>query len=82
MGFEVEEDSFTDQTPHGIKPFRNIIATHNPKACKRLVLACHYDSKYDPSGRFLGATDSAVPCAMLIEMARNLLPYLKEHRVS
>jgi len=29
------------------------------------VLAAHYDSKLTPEG-FLGATDSAVPCAMLL----------------
>lgn len=32
-----------------------------------LVLACHYDSKM--MNGFLGATDSAVPCAMLLEIA-------------
>ena len=50
---------FTDETPIGAIAFRNIIATHNPKSCKRLVFACHYDSKYFKNGKFLGATDSA-----------------------
>ena len=50
--------------------FTNIVATLDPTASRRLVLACHYDSKKLP--RFIGATDSAVPCAMLLDIAINL----------
>jgi hypothetical protein len=32
---------------------------------RRLVLGAHYDSKITPTG-FLGATDSAVPCSMML----------------
>ena len=32
------------------------------------MIACHYDSKISPKG-FLGATDSAVPCAQMINLA-------------
>ncbi|XP_033103083.1 glutaminyl-peptide cyclotransferase-like, partial [Anneissia japonica] len=43
-------------------------------------LACHHDSKYmepDTTGKmFVGATDSAVPCAMLIHLAENLHSYI------
>lgn len=56
--------------------FSNVIATLNPSAQRHLVLACHYDSKYfSPQwdGKvFIGATDSAVPCVMLLELARAL----------
>lgn len=61
-------DEFTDRTPVGEIKFVNIIASSDPKACRQLVLACHYDSKLMQG--FLGAIDSAVPCAMLLEMAR------------
>jgi glutaminyl-peptide cyclotransferase len=47
--------------------FTNIVATLDPTATRRLVLACHYDSKKIPN--FIGATDSAVPCAILLELA-------------
>lgn len=47
--------------------FSNIIASSNPNACRQLVLACHYDSKMMDG--FLGAIDSAVPCAMLLKMS-------------
>lgn len=36
-----------------------------------LTLAAHYDSKRSPEG-FIGATDSAAPCAMLMHVAREL----------
>ena len=34
-------------------------------------LACHYDSKVHPDG-FIGATDSAVPCALLMDIAQHI----------
>lgn len=75
-GWVVEEDTFQSYTPYGYRTFSNIISTLNPLAERHLVLACHYDSKYFPpqlDGQvFVGATDSAVPCAMLLELARSL----------
>ncbi|KAG7226254.1 hypothetical protein INR49_003004 [Caranx melampygus] len=85
-GWEVTEDRFMSQTPYGPLPFTNLIATLNPSAKRRLVLACHFDSKYYPPqwhGReFQGATDSAVPCAMMLEMARALDEELKAQKSS
>lgn len=63
----MELDEFTDSTPVGEVKFANIIASSNPNACRQLVLACHYDSKM--MAGFLGATDSAVPCAMLLKLS-------------
>ncbi|XP_045303076.1 glutaminyl-peptide cyclotransferase isoform X2 [Leopardus geoffroyi] len=71
----LEIDTFLSQTPYGYRSFSNIISTLNPTAKRHLVLACHYDSKYFPpwdNRVFVGATDSAVPCAMLLELARAL----------
>lgn len=56
-----------ESTPYGNINFANIIASSDPNACRQLVLACHYDSKM--MNGFLGATDSAVPCAMLLELS-------------
>ena len=36
-----------------------------------MVLACHYDSKIHPKD-FIGATDSAVPCALLMDIAQHI----------
>lgn len=53
---------------------RNFIASRDPPWAKpgsigRLVLVAHYDSKVKPEG-FIGATDSAAPCAMIMHAAR------------
>ncbi|XP_077912321.1 glutaminyl-peptide cyclotransferase isoform X2 [Halichoerus grypus] len=71
----LEVDTFLSQTPYGYRSFSNIISTLNPSAKRHLVLACHYDSKYFhpwDNQVFVGATDSAVPCAMMLELARAL----------
>ncbi|XP_038211880.1 glutaminyl-peptide cyclotransferase [Zerene cesonia] len=71
LGWDVTEDVFPDKTPvFGTLNFRNIIARLNPNADRYLVLACHYDSKYTREHVFIGATDSAVPCAMMINLAK------------
>jgi glutaminyl-peptide cyclotransferase len=81
----VEVDTFLSRTPYGYRSFSNIISTLNPEAKRHLVLACHYDSKYFPrwdSRVFVGATDSAVPCAMMLELARALDKKLHSLKVS
>lgn len=77
-GWKVEEDAFTDSTPFGTKAFTNVIATlpSTPISAKTLVIAAHYDSKYFKEFEFVAATDSAVPCALLLEIARWLPPML------
>ena len=57
-------------------PFVNMIASLDPPwttpgEVGRLTLVAHYDSKLTPSG-FIGATDSAAPCAMLMHAARSV----------
>ena len=57
-------------------PFVNLIASRDPPWASpgevgRLTLVAHYDSKLTPSG-FIGATDSAAPCAMLMHAARSV----------
>lgn len=71
LGWDVTENVFADETPiFGTLNFKNIIAKLNPNADRYLVLACHYDSKYMREHDFVGATDSAVPCAMMINLAK------------
>jgi glutaminyl-peptide cyclotransferase len=55
-------------------PFVNLIATRDPPWSSpgdvgRLSLVAHYDSKISPEG-FIGATDSAAPCAMILHAVR------------
>ncbi|XP_028712004.2 glutaminyl-peptide cyclotransferase-like protein isoform X2 [Peromyscus leucopus] len=71
-GWHVELDPFTASTPLGPLDFGNVVATLDPGAARHLTLACHYDSKFFPPGSspFVGATDSAVPCALLLELVQ------------
>ena len=43
------------------------------------MIACHFDSKIEPAG-FLGATDSAVPCAQMLNMAHTMKEELRFHK--
>ncbi|KAJ2477649.1 hypothetical protein IWW56_004211 [Coemansia sp. RSA 2131] len=72
LGYAISWDNFTTATPMGDIKMSNIIATKNPSAAKRLVLAAHYESKIVPGGEFIGATDSAVPVAMILDIAKGL----------
>ena len=75
-GWTIEQDTFTDSTPLGSKQFTNVVAVKNPLAARQLTLACHYDSKYFSTGEFIGACDSAVPCAMMMDLAAGINAYL------
>lgn len=68
--------STTPATGNQQIPFVNLIATRDPPWTEpgevgRLTLVAHYDSKLTPTG-FIGATDSAAPCAMLLHAARSV----------
>lgn len=77
--WKIEFQNSTSKTPvTGDKhvPFVNIIITRDPPWAKlgdvgRLALVAHYDSKLTPTG-FIGAIDSAAPCAMIMHAARSV----------
>ncbi|KAK4321698.1 hypothetical protein Pmani_007495 [Petrolisthes manimaculis] len=79
LNWDVEQLAFDARTPVGHKTFTNVVATLDPSATRRLVIACHYDSKIDTRGDFIGATDSAVPCAMMLHLAAALHSQLSTH---
>lgn len=70
-GWTVKRERFVAQTPLGQVPMSNLVASksHGSRPARR-TLAAHYDSKRLPEG-FIGATDSAVPCAILLWLAQN-----------
>ncbi|KAF2743638.1 glutaminyl-peptide cyclotransferase precursor [Sporormia fimetaria CBS 119925] len=74
---ELHNSTSTTPTSHGKEiPFVNLIATRDPPGTNvgdvgRLAMVAHYDSKLTPKG-FIGAIDSAAPCAMLMHMARTV----------
>ncbi|KAH8884491.1 glutaminyl-peptide cyclotransferase [Thozetella sp. PMI_491] len=73
----------TSTTPvTGETPFRNLIFRREPPwvqpgQSNLLTLVAHYDSKYSPPG-FVGATDSAAPCAILMHAARSIDKYVTQ----
>ena len=75
----IEFQNSTSTTPAtGDKeiPFVNLIFTRDPPWTRpgdvgRLVLVAHYDSKLTPPG-FIGATDSAAPCAIIMHATRSV----------
>ncbi|TAQ84030.1 hypothetical protein B7494_g7640 [Chlorociboria aeruginascens] len=77
--WRIEFQNSTSKTPAtGDKdvPFRNIIITRDPPWAQpgdvgRLALVAHYDSKLTPAG-FIGAIDSAAPCAMIIHAVKTV----------
>ncbi|ETS63530.1 hypothetical protein PaG_01824 [Moesziomyces aphidis] len=73
LGWHIEQHSFLTDTPEGRKNMTNLILTKNPAAPRKLVVAAHYDSKYFSAAsgmaEFVGATDSAAPCAMMVDLA-------------
>eukprot|EP01080_Neovahlkampfia_damariscottae_P012409 gene12409-6076_t len=70
--FDVELDSFSQDTVKGKVRFTNIIASHKKTKNRKdkIILGAHYDSKIFNDFKFLGVTDSIVSCSMLIEFAR------------
>lgn len=74
---EFQNSTSTTPTSNGHQvPFVNLIATRDPPGSQhgevgRLALVAHYDSLQTPEG-FIGAIDSAAPCAMLMHAARSI----------
>ena len=46
-----------------------------------MIIACHYDSKLEPRGGVF-ASDSAVPCAMMLNLAKTMKEELREQKKS
>ncbi|KAK8061566.1 Glutaminyl-peptide cyclotransferase-like protein [Apiospora phragmitis] len=78
-GWRIEWQNSTSKTPAtGDRDvaFSNLAFTRDPPWAgagdvSRLSLVAHYDSLYRPEG-FVGAIDSAAPCAMLLHAARSI----------
>lgn len=71
----------TPASPGAELPFANMVFKREPPWVKPgqanlLTLVAHYDSKYQPEG-FVGAIDSAAPCAMLMYVAQVIDGYVQ-----
>lgn len=77
--------SMTPSTGNMKVPFANLIFKREPPWTKPgeanlLTLAAHYDSRAIPDG-FIGATDSAASCAILMHVARSIDKYVTQMHV-
>ncbi len=79
-GAEVKVQSFKATTYDGVDlKLRNIMASFNPTAKKRILLATHWDTRpwaskdiLDPTAKFDGANDGASGVGVLLEIARTM----------
>ena len=78
-GWEVERQTFTNETPRGPVQFVNLIGrfaaagqSPAPRDTQRAIVCSHYDTKRFSTIRFVGASDGASSTGALIELARVL----------
>jgi Zn-dependent M28 family amino/carboxypeptidase len=74
---EVTEDAFTATTPRGPIAMKNIIAKFPGKGrpgspVQAIAVTGHFDTKYYPGRKFVGASDGGSSTGMLLEFARVL----------
>ncbi len=73
-GLEVREQAFTADTPLGPREMVNLTGVVRGTEPGIIILSNHYDTKYFPDFRFVGANDSGSTTAWMLEMARVLGP--------
>jgi len=72
-GDEVEDDSFTADTPEGKFPVHNIIAKYPGTKDGIIIVASHYDTNYPlRNTSYVGANDGASSSGLLLELANQL----------
>ena len=70
LGWKVERQAFSDDTPRGQKNFVNLIATFGAQSKPSFLLCSHYDTKTFDTGAFVGANDGGSSTGLLLELAR------------
>ena len=72
-GDQVEDDTFTADTPVGKFPVHNIIAKYPGTKDGIIIIASHYDTNYPlRHTSYIGANDGAATSALLLEIASQL----------
>lgn len=72
VGWKVERQDFSDDTPGGKVQFVNLIATFGSSAAPSFLVCSHYDTKTFDNARFVGANDAGSSTGVLLEVARVL----------
>ena len=76
-GDQVEDDAFTQQTPVGSFPIRNILAKYPGKKPGIVVFASHYETNSWLPKQYVGANDGGSSTALLLEYASLLREKVK-----
>ena len=72
-GWNVQRQTFSDNTPRGPVQFVNLIARHGGSdKTQQFIVASHYDTKIFDIIRFVGASDGASSTGALMELSRVL----------
>jgi len=76
---QLEEDTFTANTPIGPVPMRNFIVRFPGKKDGVIVLATHYETNYPLRNiGFVGANDGGSTTGLLIELANEIRGHVQE----
>jgi len=77
-GCDILEDAFKAKTPQGLIAMKNIIARFPGKASgsggsrRAIAITGHFDTKFFPGRKFVGASDGGSSTGLLLELARVL----------
>ncbi len=71
-GIQARLSRFEARTPDGPVKLSNVIGVIPGRRADVIMLAGHYDTKFLPRIRFLGANDGGSSAALLLELARRL----------
>ena len=71
-GVETRVMAFDAVTPHGRLPMANVIGVLPGKRPDVIMIGGHYDTKWYPNFRFVGANDGGSSTALLLQLARDL----------
>ena len=72
FGYQVEDDTFTTQTPYGPIQMHNLIARKGSEGKGVIAFATHYDTKLMEGKNFVGANDGGSSTGLVLELARVL----------
>lgn len=72
LGVRPRLQAFTAQTSLGPIPMTNVLAEIPGRRPEVILIGGHYDTKYLPAFRFVGANDGGSSAALLLELARSL----------
>src|SRR5579864_859783 len=71
-GCQLAEDAFVAKTPRGEIAMKNFLCKFPGKSGKAIAISGHYDTKFFPGRKFVGANDGGSSTGLLLELARAL----------